>query len=394
MKKNKYLIIGFIFLILFGVIIYSAKLTVLLFPTQEMELSGALEYGPLKKEFLILQEITAAKEYLTAVELVMVSSGMPYINDNTLMVLDTNYQQLYMQHFTNENMDRPQYQFFSFPEKIHVGKGKKVILCLSTSTGDKDSYLAVPRMPKGKLWKLLVKPVVNEDVIGTLKGSGQVFHLEGSLCVRTYESNYGFLNWFKFFLFILAALLTLLIVFAEKFQAFVVRLNFVPENIYVVLALVFGLSLVFITPPLQIPDEQDHLNRSYQLAELNIFQYESTVPASLIKLFDTFGRLNFNPIQKTNINEIIAQREVELNPQVRSALDARDFIFPYFPQALGMFIRKMLNSSPVALLYMGRIRQPRELSPLFEEARIESFSRDCLGQTVAGFDSQRLHGCL
>jgi hypothetical protein len=355
MKKNKYLIMGFIFLILSGVIIYSAKINFVFSPTQEMELSGELEYGALTKEFLIMQEITATKEYLTALELVMVSSGAPYLNENTLTVLDANNQPLYVHFFTNENMDRPQYQIFKFPEKIHVGTGKKVILCLSTFTGDKDSHLAVPRMPTGKLGKLSVKKVVKGDVIGTLKSSGQVFLLDGSLCMRTYESNYGSINWFKIFLFFLAILLALLIVFAEKVQAFVARLNFVPEKMYVVLALVFGLSLVFLTPPLQTPDEQDHLNRAYQLAELNIFQYDSTVPTSLINLFDTFGRLNFNPVQKTNANEILSQREVELNPQVRSALHARPFIFPYFPQALGMFIGKMFNGSPVMLLYMGRV---------------------------------------
>ena len=358
MKKSKYLIIGFMFLILSGVIIYSAELKVLFFPTQEMESSRELEYGALKKEFLIIQEITVTKEYLTAVEVAMVSWGMPYLNENTLMVLDTNYQTLYLQRFTNENLNKPQYMVFKFPEKIHVGKGNKVMICLSTSTGDKDSHLALPMMPTGKLGKLSMKPAANEDLIGTLKSSDQVFLLPGSLCLRTYESNFGFVNWFKIFLFFLASILTLLIVFAEKFQSFVVRLTFIPdipEKIYVVLALIFGLSLVFINPPLQVPDEQDHLNRAYQIAEFNIFQFDSTVPASLIKLFDTFGRLNFNSLEKTNINEILSQRDVELNPQVRSALLARPFIFPYFPQASAMFIGKMFNCSPVILLYMGRI---------------------------------------
>ncbi len=355
MKKSKYLIIGFIFLILSGVIIYSSNLTVLFFPTQEDELKGDFELGALTKEFLIIQEFTMTKKYLTAVELAMVSSDVQYRNENTLMLLDDNYKTLYVQRFTNENLDRLQYKLFKFPEKIHVGKGKKVILCLSTETGNKDNHLAVPRTPIGKLGKLLVRQVVNEDVIGTLKSSGHAFLLEGSLCMRTYESNFSSVNWFKFFLFFLASILTLLIVFAEKSRSFVVRLIFVPENIYVVLALVFGLSLVFITPPLQIPDEHDHLNRAYQLAEFNIFQFDSTVPASLIKLFDTFGRLNFNPLEKTNINEILSQREVELNPQARSAILARGFIFPYFPQALGMLIGKTFNCSPVILLYTGRI---------------------------------------
>jgi hypothetical protein len=355
MKKSKYLTIGFLFLILFGVIIYSSQLTVLLFPTQEMEISREMEYGALKKEFLIIQEITVKKEYLTAVEVAMVSWGMPYLNENTLTVLDTNYQTLFMKRFTNEDLVKPQYKFFEFPEKIHVGKGKKVMICLSTATGDKDSHLALPMMPTGKLGKLSMKPAVNEDVIGTIKNSGQVFLLEGSLCLRTYESNFGFVNWFKIFLFFLASMLTLLIAFAERFQSFVVRLTFVPEKIYVVLALVFGLSLVFITPPLQVPDEQDHLNRAYQLTEFNIFQFDSTVPASLIKLFDTFGRLNFNPLEKTNINEILSQRNVELNPQNRLQPYIPKYIFPYLPQSLGMFIGKMFNGSPLSLLYMGRI---------------------------------------
>ena len=355
MKKSKYPIIGLMFLTLSCAIIFSSNLTVLFFPTQELELKGKFEFGALTKEFLIIQEFPVTKEYLTAVELVMASSDERYRNENTLMVLDTNYQMLYMQRFTNENLDRPQYKFFKFPEKIHVGKGKKVILCLSTETGNKDNHLAVPRMPTGKLGKLMVKSVVNEDVIGTLKGAGQVFPIEGSLCIRTYESNYGFLNWFKIFLFFLAAILTLLIVFAEKFQSFVFQLTFVPEKIYVVLALVFGLSLVFITPPLQVPDEHDHLNRAYQLAEFNIFQFDSTVPASLIQLFDTFGRMNFNTYERTSIDEILSQKKAELNPQARSAIFARHYIFPYLPQALGMFIGKMFNGSPLSLLYMGRI---------------------------------------
>jgi len=355
MKKSKYLIFGFIFLILSGVIIFSSKLTVLFFPTQEMELRGKLEFGALTKEFLIIQEITVTKEYLTAVELFMTSSDARYRNENTFMLLDANYKTLYIQHFTNENLDRPQYKFFKFPEKIHVEKGKKVILCLSTETGDKDNHLAVPRTPTGKLGKLSMRQVVNQDVIGTLKSSGQVFLLEGSLCIRTYESNFGSVNWFKIFLFFLASILTLLIVFAKKSQSFVVQLTFVPEKIYVVLALVFGLLLVFITPPLQVPDEDQHIYRSYQLAEFNIFQFDPTVPASLVKLSDTFGRMNFNTFEKTSIDEILSQKKVELNPQNRLQPVVPRYISPYLPQALGMFIGKTLELSPVILLYMGRV---------------------------------------
>jgi hypothetical protein len=43
MKKNKYLIIGLIFLILSGIVLYKSTLTFTFFPTQELELSKGLE---------------------------------------------------------------------------------------------------------------------------------------------------------------------------------------------------------------------------------------------------------------------------------------------------------------------------------------------------------------
>ena len=355
MKKNKHLIIGLIFLSLSGIILYTSSLTFTFFPTQELELSKDLEFIAVTKDLLVIQEMSVKKEYLTAVELAMVSSGLPYLNENTLTLLDTDYHLLYTEHFNNDNLERPQYRIFKFPEKIYVGKEKKIVICLSTATGDKSSHLSVPWTKAGKFGQLAVKPLVNGDVIGTLKGAGKVFPMEGSIGLRTYESNYGFINWFKTLLFLLAALLALLIVFANNLRHFITQLTLVPEKIYLILALVFGLLLVFITPPLQVPDEQDHLNRAYQLAEFNIFQFESTVPVSLIKLFDKFEGMNFNTFNKTSIDDILSQRNVELSPQERTTISARPFIFPYFPQALGIYFGKIINCSPVTLLYIGRI---------------------------------------
>ena len=236
-----------------------------------------------------------------------------------------------------------------------MGKGKKVIISLSTTTGDKTSHLSVPLAKAGKFGQLTVKPLLNEDVIGTLKGTGKYFPIEGSIGLRTYESNYGFINWFKTLLFMLAALLALLIVFANNLRHFIAQLTILPEKIYLVLALVFGLLLVFITPPLQVPDEIDHLNRSYQLTELNIFQYNSTVPTSLMQLFDNYAKMNYDTFKKNSIDKVQSLREIELNPEMRTTIHVRPFIFPYFPQAVGISLGKMLNCSPVMLLYIGRI---------------------------------------
>jgi uncharacterized membrane protein len=355
MKRNKHLIIGLIFLILSGIVLYTSTLTATFFPTQELELSKDLEFIAVTKDLLVIQEVSVKKEYLTAVELAMVSSGLPYLNENTLIVLDTNYQTLYTKHFTYDNLNRPQYQLFEFPEKIHIGKGKKVIICISSTTGDKASHLSVPWTTAGKFGKLTVKPLINADVIGTMKGTGKVFPMEGSIGLRTYESNYGSINWFKTFLFLVAALLALFIVFEKNIRNFIAQLTIVPEKIYLILALVFGLSLVFIAPPLQVPDEIDHLNRAYQLTELDIFQYNSTVPASLMQLFDNYAKMNYDTFKKNSIDKVQALRKVELNPDARTTIFVRPFIFPYFPQALGISLGKIFNCSPVMLLYIGRI---------------------------------------
>ena len=156
MKRNKHLIIGLIFLILSGIILYTSTLTFTFFPAQELELSKDLEFIAVTKDLLVIQEVSVKKEYLTAVELAMVSSGLPYLNENTLMVLDTDYHLLYTEHFNNDNLERPQYRIFKFPGKIHVGKGKKVIISLSTTTGDKTSHLSVPLAKAGKFGQLTV----------------------------------------------------------------------------------------------------------------------------------------------------------------------------------------------------------------------------------------------
>ncbi len=365
MKKNKYIIMGFIFLILSGVIIYSVKLDFLLFPTQKTELRGELEYGALTNEFLFMQEITAEKEYLAAVDIVMASSGAPYLNDNTLMILDANYIPLYVHLFTNERMNKSQYQRFDFSEKIHVGKGNKIILCLSTFTGDKTSHLTVPRIATGKLGRLSVKPLVNRNVFATLKSPGQVFLLEGSLCLRTYESNYGSVNWAKVFLLILAVLITSAIIFAEKVWGFIIRLKLVPEKTYFILAMIFGLSMVFITPPFQVPDEFNHFFRAYQVSEGTLVSQKQdarlggSLPKSLPTTATPYRALPFHAENKQSIDDIFNSFNIPLNKSDRVFVDFPNTALyspvPYLPQALGVSSGKIFQASPLILLYLGRL---------------------------------------
>lgn len=354
-KKTRHKFVGTILFILLVVVIYFSNISVLLFPSQEENLKEKLEAGVLTKDFVIIQEITAQKEYFQGAEILLSSSAATRLTESTALFLDARYNVLYSYNFTNEDLFEPKYLLFKLPKKVHIGKGGKITLCLFSPMADKANYLSVPRNPSGKIGSLYVKPVAGDNIMDTLKSSGQTFMLEGSLCLRTYETDYAYLNWFKIFLLFLAGLVALLPLYIEKAKLQVAKLKFVPENIYVILALIFGLFLVFLTPPLQTPDEHDHLNRAYQVAEGNIFQFHSTVPLSLIQLFNAFESMNFHSYKKTSFHEIFNQTKVELNPHIRTEIFARDFTLSYIPQALGMSVGRMLSRSPVELLYMGRL---------------------------------------
>ncbi|MCX5792670.1 MAG: DUF2142 domain-containing protein, partial [Elusimicrobia bacterium] len=357
MKKFLNPLLGLLFLALSGAVIFSSNLAVRFFPAQEVDLRGGFEFGRLLKGYLFVQEVTAAKDWLTAVDLGLAALGGGAPCENTLQVLDSGGQVLYTERFTSANISRMKYRTFVFPKKLHVGRGNKVTLCLSSANGSMDSSLVLPRKADGKLGKLSARPVINDDAAAALKGTGPVIRMEGSLCARTYESNWGSVNWLKTFLFFAAFLAASFIALADRLKPVMAGLRFAPEKIYVVLALVFGLALAFITPPLQTPDENKHLNRSYQLSEFNIFQFDTSVPASLLRLSETFKRLNFDPLGKTSPGEIFSQRRVALDPASRSRdeIAVPTFIFPYFPQALGIFTGRLFNASPITLLYAGRI---------------------------------------
>lgn len=183
--------------------------------------------------------------------------------------------------------------------------------------------------------------------------------------MRTYESNYGFLNWFKIFLFFLASILTLLIVFAEKFQAFVIRLTFVPEKIYVVLALVFGLSMVFITPPFQVPDEFNHFFRAFQVSEGTLVSTKKDnrlggiLPKSLPMTMSPYHAIPFHPENKQHTKNIINFLNLPLNTEDRVFVDFPNTALyspiPYIPQSLGIIVGKSLQASPLILVYLGRL---------------------------------------
>ena len=138
-----------------------------------------------------------------------------------------------------------------------------------------------------------------------------------------------------------------------------------PELFFVTLASFFGLIFLFITPPFQTPDEINHFYRAYQISEGNLIAVKQDnriggyMPTSLINITDSFINLRFDMHAKTNYNTIIEKLKTPLEPDKKTFTDFTNtgMYSPvsYIPQALSIFILRILNLPPLYIFYGARI---------------------------------------
>src|SRR5262245_41193165 len=80
-----------------------------------------------------------------------------------------------------------------------------------------------------------------------------------------------------------------------------------PQWFFLAVAIPFGLAFVFLTPPVQAPDEGAHLLRSYQLSLGNVISKRigreagDVLPIRLSKGFEQFERLRGHSAEKIAI---------------------------------------------------------------------------------------------
>ena len=138
-----------------------------------------------------------------------------------------------------------------------------------------------------------------------------------------------------------------------------------PQNIFLVFALTWGISMVFITPPIQVPDENSHFLRAYQFSTFQLLPdarnnlQGGVLPSSLIKMIAIFGDIPFNPDNKAGINRIDKARQVPLNSEqtkfIKFPNSSHYTPIPYIPQAITFLVLRTFDVPPIYLLYAGRI---------------------------------------
>lgn len=140
-----------------------------------------------------------------------------------------------------------------------------------------------------------------------------------------------------------------------------------PARWFLLISLPFSVGYVFITPPMQAPDEAAHFLRAYQISQggfhgkVQNCRRGGDLPVSIVSLATTFVNqgIQFHPECKLDPDFWITQWQMPLNGKDRIFADFPSSVFypplPYLPAAAGMWIGKLLKMTPMALFFIGRL---------------------------------------
>ncbi len=325
-----------------------------LFPTQQTPVMKGIEMGPVTSGFVILHEIKMKRDYLNGIAILAGKSGTVIESGNVLLLLDRKYNILATLRLDAGTIDALKYYSFSFHERIRVGIGQTCFLafyCLK----DGDGQLLVGRNRIPESGSTLVYPLVNQDVFASIGNKGSAMTFPGGLCIKTFESDAMYLSPLMKLIAVAVLLLSLTIIFFDQIKSFLLRFRLTPHALYLFIALVFGHLFLVITPPLQVPDENSHFYRSYQVASGNFFKFDETVPFGLTFSDSLFRRLFFNRYETTGIDEILSATDLKIDPRNRIRVYSPDYLIPFIPQAAGIRLGMVFDLPPVILIYLGRL---------------------------------------
>lgn len=141
-----------------------------------------------------------------------------------------------------------------------------------------------------------------------------------------------------------------------------------PEGFFVTFAVFFGFILVFMVPPMQAPDEQTHFYQAYAVSNFNfvpdkleyngVIHFGAELPESVFTAAEVFkSSVAGNPDAKFDLHLLRQYIKQPLNPSTTSHRAGGAGYPPtvYVPQAIGITIGKIFNSSPLIMIWLGRL---------------------------------------
>lgn len=139
---------------------------------------------------------------------------------------------------------------------------------------------------------------------------------------------------------------------------------FTMPRIFVAMSVAFGLAMLLLTPPFEVPDEPHHFMRAYQISEghlLPTFRNNTggaDLPRSIALAAQPFdvSRRQRNLI---TFHEIVEASHIPLDPDDRVYFEFSNTSayppLPYIPQALAIMIGRTLSLTPIQLMYFARL---------------------------------------
>jgi uncharacterized membrane protein len=138
-----------------------------------------------------------------------------------------------------------------------------------------------------------------------------------------------------------------------------------PERFFLIIAFVYGLLFLIITPPFQSPDEVAHFYRAYQISEGKLASIQQDdrlggyIPTSIITCVDAALPIFANIDTKADVDVIIDGLTAPLNPEKSKFRDYPNAAvyspISYLPQSIAIASARILHLPPLLVFYSGRL---------------------------------------
>lgn len=139
------------------------------------------------------------------------------------------------------------------------------------------------------------------------------------------------------------------------------------EKIFLIFSLIYGIPMLFLFPPFQIPDENVHFYRAYAIAEGKVIpdrigNYNGNpIPSSISKLMEVtkFSGIVRNPNGKLKISDLQSASFIQTNRNELSNFNQVGAAIynplSYIPQIIGIKLGEVLNLPILFIFYLARI---------------------------------------
>lgn len=138
-----------------------------------------------------------------------------------------------------------------------------------------------------------------------------------------------------------------------------------PRFFFCIAGSFYGILMLIITPPFQVPDSFNHFYKAYQVSTGEFLPHTENnrlggyVPKSIVQLANSFSAIPWYPNSKTDFDKIIEQFSLKLNEHDKIFVDFPNTALyspvSYIPQSIAIFVFRKLGFSPALIFYLTRL---------------------------------------